>query len=139
MSEPNLDDKEKNRPDPEVPAKPRRRKFTAEYKLRIVNEADELKSRGEEVGALLRREGLYSSHLSEWRSAIKQGTLTALGSKKRGRKPSPESESKKALRRLERENERLRRRLQQAELVIDVQKKVSLLLGLGLDRKDEST
>jgi len=118
-------------PDPEVPEKPVRRKFTAEYKLRILAEADRCTEYGQ-VGALLRREGLYSSHLSEWRRKRQEGSLGALSPKKRG----PEAKKNPLapeVARLQRENERLQRKLRQAETIIDVQKKVSGLLGIDLE------
>ena len=117
------------RPDPEVAEKAVRRKFTAEYKRSILEQAD---GRGEgAIGALLRREGLYSSHLSTWRRQREEGTLQALSAKKRGRKSNfhplaPENA------RLRAENARLLRRLEQAETIIEVQKKVSTLLGISM-------
>lgn len=114
-------------PDPEVVPKAKRRQFTAKYKLRIVEEADACTEAGE-IGALLRREGLYSSHLSNWRQLRKDGQLQALSAKKRGRKAQDPSVAELA--KLRRENERLRARLEQAEMIIDVQKKLSQLLGL---------
>ena len=113
--------------DPEVIPKAKRRTFSAEYKLRILAEADACKGRGE-VGALLRREGLYSSHLDKWRLQRQRGVLRALAPQKRGPKVDPQAEENARLRR---ENERLRVRLQQAETIIEVQKKLSLLLGLA--------
>jgi transposase-like protein len=115
--------------DSEVPAKARRRRFTVEYKLRILREADGCKGSGA-VGALLRREGLYSSHLVAWRRERERGALQGLGSRKRGRKTRPESVLEKQVAELERENQRLRKRLEQAETIIEVQKKVSRLLGI---------
>ena len=117
-------------PDPEVAPKARRRQFTAKYKLRIVREADVCTEPGQ-IGSLLRREGLYSSYLSKWRQQREDGQLQALSSKKRGRKP--EDPSVEELAQLQRENERLRARLEQAEIIIDVQKKLSKLLGLATD------
>ena len=114
-------------PDPEVVPKAKRRQFTAKDKLRIVEEADACTEAGE-IGALLRREGLYSSHLSKWRQLRKDGQLQALSAKKRGRKAQDPSVAELA--KLRRENERLRARLEQAEMIIDVQKKLSQLLGL---------
>jgi transposase-like protein len=116
-------------PDPEVVAKAQRRKFTAEYKLGIVEEADRASDPGA-IGALLRREGLYSSHLVEWRRLREAGALGAL-SKKRGRKPArnPLAEENG---KLKAELVRVQKKLQQAELIIDVQKKVSALLGIAL-------
>ena len=124
-------------PDPEVVPKAKRRQFTAKYKLRIVREADACTAPGQ-IGSLLRREGLYSSYLSKWRQQQEEGQLQALSSKKRGRKP--EDPSVEELAQLQRENERLRTRLEQAEIIIDVQKKLSQLLGLTTDttENDES-
>jgi transposase-like protein len=117
-------------PDPEVVPKAKRRKFTAEYKLRIVKEADTCTETGQ-VGALLRREGLYSSHLSKWRQLRKEGQLQALSAKKRGRKAQDPSVAELA--ELRRENQSLRTHLEQAQIIIDVQKKLSQLLGLSMD------
>ena len=111
------------RPDPEVPEKAVRRKFTAEYKRSILEQADAGRGEGA-IGALLRREGLYSSHLSTWRRQRKEGTLQALSAKKRGRKSNFHP--------LAPENARLLRRLEQAETIIEVQKKVSTLLGISM-------
>ena len=110
-------------PNPEVPERARRRRFAAEYKLRIVQEADRC-SAGE-IGALLRREGLYSSHLAVWRRQRDTGALAAFG-KKRGRKAkrSPEQEE---IERLQREIGRLRHRVEQTEAIIAAQKKVAAL------------
>jgi transposase-like protein len=120
-------------PDPEVPAKAQRRKFTAEYKLRIVREAERCKEPGE-IGALLRREGLYSSLLTAWRREVEQGTRAALRSKKRGPKARVVDPRVKEV---EQENARLRKRLEHAELIIAVQKKVSALLGIPLESPDD--
>ena len=114
------------KPDPEVVPRAKRRTFSAEYKLRILAEADSCTERGE-IGALLRREGLYSSHLDKWRLQRQRGVLRALAPQKRGPKVDPQAEENARLRR---ENERLRVRLQQAETIIEVQKKLSALLGL---------
>ena len=97
-------------PNPEVPERPERRKFTAEYKLRILAEADACKTHGE-ISALLRREGLYSSHLSRWRQRQRAGALGALKPKKRGPEPDPVVPFKKRINDLERENERLSKKL----------------------------
>jgi len=117
--------------DPEVPEKARRRRFTAEYKLRVLQEADACSEPGE-TGALLRREGLYSSHLVVWRRQRAEGTLQGLSPRKRGRKPQPTNPLAKKVAELERENRGLKRRLKQAETIIDVQKKVSQILGVPL-------
>lgn len=119
------------RPDPEVVEKPARRRFTAAYKLEILKEAEACSERGE-IGALLRREGLYSSHLTTWRGQRDQGSLRALAPAKRGRKAKPRNPPADEVARLERENSKLQKRLQQAELIIDVQKKVADLLGIPL-------
>ena len=126
------------RPAPEVLERPLRRRFTAEYKARLLTEADACSESGR-VGALLRREGLYSSHLVLWRRQRDAGLLAGLTPKRRGRKPklSPlEAENQQ----LRRENGRLRDKLRQAELIMDVQKKVSELLGIPLKHpeSDES-
>ena len=118
-------------PDPEVPEKPRRRQYLAEYKLRILREADECQEAGE-LGALLRREGLYSSLLSTWRRQREEGSLSALEPRKRGRKARPKNPLTKRLAELERENRKLRERLEQAETIIEFQKKVSDILGIPL-------
>jgi transposase len=119
-----------NIPDPEVVPTAKRRKFTAEYKLRILDEADGCTEPGQ-IGALLRREGLYSSHLTTWRRQRERGIFEALAPKKRGRKNKDELE--KELSNLQRENEQLQKRLEQAEAIIDVQKKLSRLLGLATE------
>jgi transposase-like protein len=113
-------------PDPEVVPQAKRRQFTIEYKSRILAEVERCQEPGQ-VGALLRREGLYSSHLSRWRQLRTAGKLSTPGSQKRG--PKPKSQVKE-MAQLRRENKRLRSQLEQAELVIDVQKKLSQLLGL---------
>ena len=123
-----------NRPDPEVPAKPVRRRFNEAYKWRIVQEADRC-THGGEVGALLRREGLYSSQLSTWRKQFKEGALEALRDDKRGRKLTVDP-LEKANRNLRRQLERTQQRLQQAEAIIDIQKKVSEILGTPLPNEN---
>ena len=113
-------------PDPEVVVKPKHRQFTAEYKRRILAEADASSGTGQ-LGALLRREGLYSSHLSDWRRQREQGAMQGLTPKPRGPKLDPLAAENA---RLQREVERLQAQLQRAETIIDVQKKISQLLGL---------
>ncbi len=113
-------------PDPETPAAAKRRRFSASYKLRVLEEA-ELAAPGE-LGALLRREGLYSSHLSKWRKQRDAGALAGLTPKKRGRKPRPVDPQARRISELEKETARLRHKLEQAETIIDVQKKLSRLL-----------
>jgi transposase len=127
-------------PDPEVVPQAKRRRFSAKYKLRILEEAEACREPGE-IGALLRREGLYSSYLTAWRRQREQGQLDGLSPKKRGRKPSVDEALAKELDALKRENQRLESRLQQAETIIEVQKKLSGLLGLTLNENqgDEAT
>jgi transposase-like protein len=120
-----------DRRDPEVPERPVRRRFLAEYKLQILRQADACDESGQ-LGELLRREGLYSSHLSTWRQQREQGTLDALAPKKRGRKPRDNDPLIEENRRLHRVNQRLVERLRQAEVIIDVQKKVAEILGIPL-------
>ena len=129
-----------NVPEPEVVPQAKRRRFSAEYKLRILAEADACSERGQ-IGGLLRREGLYSSHLTTWRQQREQGQLDGLSARKRGRKPSVDQALVKELVELKRENQRLESRLQQAETIIEVQKKLSGLLGLTPEEKesDEAT
>lgn len=124
-------------PNPEVTEKPVRRKFTAEYKLRILSAADACVPGTCELGTLLRREGLYSSHLTTWRRQREQGVFDALTPKKRGRKATKPSPLAKRIAELERENKRLQRQLHQAEVIIDVQKKISGLLGIPLKNPGE--
>lgn len=120
------------------PQRPKRRRFEPEYKLRIVKEADAAIASGVDnaVGELLRREGLYSSHLSEWRQLVKTGELTALAAKKRGPKTrkNPLAEE---LAKAQREVARLKAELAKANTVIDVQKKVAALLGETLAEPTE--
>jgi transposase len=113
-------------PTPEVLSKPTRRRFTAEYKARIVQLADSL-PHGEQA-ALLRREGLYATHLRDWRKLYKNGGLGALKTKKRGPVPASDRQLKKKAERLERENARLRHRLDQAHMLLEIQKKVAEIL-----------
>ena len=115
-------------PDPEVPAKAQRRRFSVEYRLRIVKQADACRKPGE-LGALLRREGLYSSLLTNWRHQREQGALVSMRARKRGPMPRPIDPR---VRQLEAENARLQRKLQQADTIITVQKKVADILGIPL-------
>ena len=123
-------------PDPEVSEKPVRRKFTAQYKLRILKEADSCSQPGQ-IGALLRREGLYSSALSSWRKQRDKGVLGGLTPKKRGRKATEKNPLAGRVAQLERENQRLQKHLSQAEMIIEVQKKVATLLGITLKNSGE--
>ena len=116
----------KTMPDPEVVARAKRRQYTAEYKKRILAEADSARESGT-IGALLRREGLYSSHLTHWRQQRDLG----LSPHRRGPKPKQDPLSAE-MRKLKLHNDQLTQRLARAELIIDVQKKVSLLLGIPM-------
>jgi len=120
--------------DSEVSLKPKRRTFPAEYRRRILKEAAACKQPGE-LGALLRREGLYSSHLTSWRRIAEKAELAALAPKRRGRKPKLDERDLK-LAELVRENEKLKARAERAELLVEIQKKVSLALGIPLDDSD---
>jgi transposase len=125
-------------PEVEVLAKPERRRFTVEYKLGILREADRCVRPGE-LGALLRREGLYSSTLSNWRRARDRGNLSGTGIRKRGPEGRLVDSRNRRIRELEREIRRLKSRLERAEALIDVQKKVSELLGVDLTESDEGS
>jgi transposase len=114
--------------DAEVPARPVRRRFTADYKRRILRETDECGPGG--IAALLRREGLYSSHLNTWKRQRNAGEIAGLEPRKRGRKAVPRNPLAGENERLQRENKRLQKRLHQAEIIIDVQKKLCEMLGL---------
>lgn len=120
------------RPDSEVPAKARRRTFSATYKRRILDKVDQCEEPGE-IGSLLRREGLFSSHLTKWRKQRDEGLLTALAPRKRGPKKAPVNPLKARVAELERENARMRKKLEKAEVIIDFQKKASELLGIALE------
>lgn len=118
-------------PDPAVAERPERRRFTAEYKLRVLREADRSTGPGQ-LGALLRREGLYSSHLTTWRKQREEGTLAGLTPKRRGRKANPDAALIAENQRLQRETQRLAAKLRQAEAIIEVQKKLSEVLAIAL-------
>jgi transposase-like protein len=122
--------------DPQVPAKAARRRFSGEYKQRIVREADAARDAGE-IGTLLRREGLYSSHLVTWRRARERGELAGLSPKRRGRKEKGVNPLAKRVAELERDKGRLERRLKQAELLLEIQKKASQLLEIPLASRDD--
>ena len=142
-------------PDPEVVAKPKRRQFTAEYRLRILEEADRCTQPGE-VGRLLRREGLYSSHLTAWRKARRKGSLRELAAKKRGAKPAERNPLDAKVRAREKlpgcwdsasntgrssahaQVARLEHELHTAHTILDVQGKVAGLLGLNLEHGTRS-
>jgi transposase len=128
-----------DRPDPEVLEKPQRRTFTAAYKLKILEAVDNC-SKSEERGAILRREGLYHSHLLTWRKQRESGQISGLTPRKRGRKAKPVDPLSAKVEKLERENERLRRELNKAGAIIDAQKKISSLMGIlqeetGIERR----
>lgn len=118
--------------DTEVPAKAQRRRFSAEYKRRVVREADRCSGVGE-IGALLRREGLYSSLLATWRAARDRGELEGLTPKKRGPKGTGPDPRDRQLHEQGRETARWKKRAERAEALVEVQKKVAALLGTPLD------
>jgi transposase len=129
-------------PGPEVAERPVRRTFTAAYKVSILRQADEAAATGGDgaIGALLRREGLWSSHLTSWRRARERGELAGLSPKKRGRKPAPKNPLADENEKLRRQNARLQSDLDKAKVIIDVQKKLSTLLGIPMpeDPTEES-
>jgi transposase-like protein len=116
--------------DPGVEAKPKRRQFTVAYKLGILREVDRAKEAGE-VGAILRREGLYSSHLVTWRRERDRAARVGLAARQRGPKAQMQDPRVKPL-----ENAKLRRRLQRVETMLEIQKKASELLGIPLSPHD---
>lgn len=120
------------RPDPEVVATARRRQFTSGDKRRILDAADRCTQPGE-IGALLRKEGIYSSHLTTWRRQRTADARAALKPQKRGRKADPAQAEDRRMLQLTEENDRLRRKLAQANAIIDVQKKLCALLGQPTD------
>ena len=128
--------KKTDRPDPEVPAKAQRRKYSAEYKQRILEEADASKDTGT-IGELLRREGLYSSHLTTWRRQREKGQLNGLAPKKRGRKSTPINPLSQKIRSLENENRRLQKQLEKAETIIEFQKKLSEMLEISMNSEQD--
>lgn len=123
-------------PDPEVLSKTPFRRYTAVYKLKVLRAVDSCEKPGE-VGALLRREGLYSSLLSSWRRQREAGQLDGLAGKKRGNTDTSRDKLTTEVKRLRRETQRLARKLRQAEIVIDIQKKASELLGIPLNSPDD--
>jgi hypothetical protein len=126
-----------DRPDPEVPEKTPRRRFTAKYKLEVLKRADTCTQPGE-LGALLRKEGLYSSNLTTWKRQRDQGLLNAMSPKKRGRKKIEKNPLAQEVATLQKETERLRRKLKKAETIIEFQKKISEMLGISQDPDEES-
>jgi transposase-like protein len=129
------EEKNINPPDPEVVSKPQPRRYTAEYKLRMLKEYDACEQPGEK-GALLRREGIYASNISTWRRQYSQGGMDGLHKTKRGPKADPQTRENKKLRQ---ENEQLKKRLQHAELIIEVQKKVSQILEIELNEQEHES
>ena len=123
-------------PETEVRERAVRRRFTAEYKLRILKEAESCTERGQ-LGTLLRREGLYSTNLIAWRRQLEKGTLAALSPRKRGPKRKRPDPSAHRIAELERENQKLQKKLRQAETIIEVQKKVSEILQIPLNENGE--
>ena len=121
----------------EVVAKAERRRFTGEYKLRVLHEVDRCKQPGE-IGALLRREGLYWSNLITWRKQRQSGELAGLREKRRGPKRREKNPLANRVRELEGENARLKRRAERAEGIVELQKKVSEILGIDLQKSAES-
>ena len=121
-------------PEVEVSSKPIRRRFTAEYKRKILKESEACTERGA-IGALLRREGLYSSHLIAWRGAAKRGELAGLTSKKRGPKAKVVHARDRELEEKNREIAKLKKRIERTEVMLEIQKKVAQLLGIALPQQ----
>jgi transposase-like protein len=119
--------------DPEVVARPTRRRFSAEEKARIVREADACTERGA-IGALLRREGVYASHLAAWRKQMRERGVEGLAARKRGPAPKPKPSAREVV--LERANRRLEKKLAKAKAIIEFQKKVHELLGIPLKSQE---
>ncbi len=126
----------KAEPNPEVLENKPRRKFTAKYKLEILKKADACTESGQ-IGALLRREGLFSSNLTTWRRQREQGLLDAMSPKKRGRKKQEINPLSQEVARLQKENERLKRKLKRAETIIEFQKKISEILGIPQEPSED--
>jgi transposase-like protein len=123
-------------PEVEVTGKAERRRFSAEYKRKILKEADTCRHPGE-LGALLRREGLYSSNLTSWRAARDRGEITGLAPKKRGPKAMVKDARDRRIAELERETRKWKARAERAEALVDLQKKVSEILGIALPESEE--
>jgi transposase len=121
----------------EVVAKAERRPFTAQYKQKVLREADDCKQPGE-IGGLLRREGLYWSNLANWRKQRERGELAGLSTKKRGPKRREKNLLAERVRELERDNTRLKRRAERAEGIVELQKKVSEIFGIELEKRVET-
>ena len=122
-------------PDPEVSDKAKRRRFTAEYKRKILKQADACTRPGD-LGALLRREGVYSSSLTAWRTARDRGEIAGLAPKKRGPKVSPHNPAQRRIAELEREVRKFQARAERAEALVAVQKKLAEILGLSLPESE---
>ena len=120
----------------EVAVKAERRRFTAEYKQKVLREADDCERPGE-IGALLRREGLYWSNLTHWRRQRESGELAGLRAKRRGPQRREKNPLAERVRELERDNTRLKRRAERAEGLVELQKKVSEILGIELQKSAE--
>lgn len=123
-------------PNPEVSAKKTRRKYTARYKLKVLEQADAYKQSGE-LGEFLRREGLYSSNLTAWKKQREEGILQGVTPRKRGRKTVEKTPLADSLAKLEKENRRLQGKLKKAEMIIEVQKKISLILSTESEEPPE--
>jgi len=123
--------------DSEVLERPERRRFSAEYKLRILKEVESSTKPGEQ-GAILRREGLYASNIATWRKQRDSEKLSELKEKKRGRKKQPPERLTQEVSRLKRENESLRRKLKKSEAIIEVQKKISEIMGISLKTDEDN-
>jgi transposase-like protein len=121
----------------EVAVKAERRRFTAEYKQKVLREADNCRQSGE-IGALLRREGLYWSNLTHWRRQRESGELAGLTAKRRGPQRREKNPLAERVQELERDNLQLKRRAQRAEGIVELQKKVSEILGIELQKSAES-
>ena len=126
------------RSDPEVQEKKPRRRFSAQYKLRVLNEVDSCSEPGQ-IGVILRREGLYHSNIRTWQRQRDEGVLQGLAPKKRGRKAKDVYPLAKRVAQLERENRQLTEKLKQAETIIEVQKKVSEILGIHQPSNEEKS
>jgi transposase len=121
----------------EVVAKAERRRFTAQYKQKVLREADHCKQ-PDEIGGLLRREGLYWSNLANWRKQRERGELAGLSTKKRGPKRRERNSLAERVRELERDNTRLKRRAERAEGIVELQKKVSEIFRIELEKRVET-
>jgi transposase len=121
--------------DTEVVTKAKRRTFSAKYKREIISQAAACQQPGE-LGELLRRNGLYSSHLSDWRRELEQRGLAGLSPRKRGPKVTPPTPAEIENRRLRGENAILTVRAERAEMLVEIQKKLSTLLGLEMPKRD---